>query len=134
MAEPFAPWWLTVDIECCAGGHGKVIARAKRARFRPARSSPAVVCGDPSQQRTFQMSRSFGRRRSSVITTGTLAGLDCRKCRWLGSVTAYRVLAGDTVPAWLSPIDLDWCDVCTRADLMIDVDLRPITIAPLASS
>ncbi|WP_280385297.1 hypothetical protein [Nocardia wallacei] len=128
VGEPYAPWWLTVEIQCCsAGGHSTMTARANRGGVRPARRSALqAVSGWQPDERAFEVSSLFGRRRASLLAAGTLAGLDCRICRFPCSVTAYRLTADNAVPAWLPPIELDWCDVCTKGRMEIDVEYRPI--------
>ncbi|WP_157116420.1 hypothetical protein [Nocardia vaccinii] len=99
------PWWLTLEVHHCQGGHSDVVARRTAAVIRPA------VPADPAspEKRMFSITGITDKQRSILACTESDNGYECEVCGRPWGITVYE--PDVKMPSWASP-EIFWCIGC----------------------
>jgi hypothetical protein len=129
VSDPPAPWWVTREIHCCAGGHSEIIARWTSAVLCAAGPAPAEPDTGPVV-RAFTVTSIDGSRRSTLIGTESDRDCGCEVCgRPYG--LAYYELIGSRGDWWGTSLEVHWCDGCGTGHLGLWLRWLPVTrVAP----
>ncbi|MEV5835564.1 hypothetical protein [Nocardia sp. NPDC052112] len=132
VTVPAVPWWLTLEIHCCPGGHSELIVRMTKALLRPDLWTPRRLLA-PS--RSGQRVRAFEVINVDSGHQGMLTGaeidsdLDCESCKRPYGVTIYE-LSDDTIPSWIS-LEIHYCDGCGNGHIDTGaISPRPVEPVP----
>jgi hypothetical protein len=108
------PWWLTLEVHYCEGGHSDVFARRTAAVIRPA------VPTDPTapEKRMFSITGISDRRRSILNCTESDSDYECKICGRPWGITVYE--PDVNTPVWVSP-EIFWCTGCGHGHIYMGV-------------
>ncbi len=121
------PWWLTLEVHYCEGGHSDVFARRTAAVVRPA--APA----DPATPHTrmFSITGTTERQHSILASTESDDGHECEACGRPWGITIYD--PDILVPSW-AHAEIFWCTGCGHGHVYTGIysgrlfrNARPIT-------
>lgn len=118
VTAPAVPWWLTLEIHCCPGGHSGLVVRMTKALLRPDLWTPRRL---PRPLRSGQCVRAFevtnvdGGHSAKLTGTEIDSDLECESCSRPYGVTIYE-LSESTVPSWIS-LEIHYCDSCSSGHI-----------------